>query len=383
VDFFKQLGRGLSSTYLLSFELLASDRDGKPHHIEIRTSRQPQLTVYARRAFIAQPAAAPASTSAPSTNPAPTVPPPAAAPTLTGETPAATERVASTIPLEMVRQRASAYIDVFERTLSNLVVEERYAQIVKLWRGDPPEPGKDPELVWKTGTGEQRSRSAFEAIRRRQLLSDVLLVQPPGQLWVGYRDVAEVDGKPVRDRAVRVEKLFLSGTTDAREQLERIADESKRYNLGGSRNTLPTFPLQILHPENMPRFEWGTRPQKRSPTDPPGSVVVGFRETADPTIVRTNTGRNVPMTGQFCVDPETGRIWRATLYLRQRLENVEGGFEVTFRPTSDPAVLLPERLWEWSLSDDPEWGGRLAFVEGQATYSNFRRFSVSAEEQLK
>ena len=80
---------------------------------------------------------------------------------------------------------------------------------------------------------------------------------------------------------------------------------------------------------------------------------------------------------------EPGRVWRATLNLRQPLENVAGGFEVTFRPTSDPAVLLPERLWEWSLTDDPEWSGRPAFVEGQATYANFRRFTVNTEEQLK
>ena len=385
-DFFKRLALELSSTYLLSFEPIASDQDGRPHRIDVQISRRPQLNVHARKAFIASApmAPAPALTSVSGTAPVPSAPSPAVA---VEKAPAAAAPTSSpptsTIPFLTVMERASAYVDVFERTLSNLVVEERYAQVVKLWKGDPPEPGREPELAWKPGTGEQRSRGAFEALRRRQLLSDVLLVQPPDQISIGFRDVAEVDGKPVRDRAVRLEKLFLSGSADARRQLQRIANESQRYNLGGSRNTLPTFPLQILHTANVSRFKWTAESQKRAPGDPAGSVVIGFRETGDPTIVRTISGRNVPMTGQFCIDPRTGRLWRATLNLRQPFENVAGGFEVTFRPTSDPAVLLPERLWEWSLTNDPEWAGRPAFVEGQATYANFRRFTVNTEERLK
>ena len=87
------------------------------------------------------------------------------------------------------------------------------------------------------------------------------------------------------------------------------------------------------------------------------------------------------MTGQFCIEPDTGRVWRATLNFKERVEQVEGAFEVTFRPTSDAAVLIPERAWEWSLSPDPDWSGRPSFVEGQATYENTRRFSVSTEER--
>ena len=214
--------------------------------------------------------------------------------------------------------------------------------------------------------------------------SDLLLVQPPGQMWIGYRDVAEVDGKPVRDRARRVEKLFLSGNTDAREQLQRIADESARHNLGPSRNiNVPTFPLQMLRAGNVPRFEWTAESQKREPTNPPGCTVVGFREVADPTIVKTNSGRNVPMTGQFCIEPGTGRVWRATLEFKQPFENVDGALLVTFRTTTDPGVLVPDQAWEWSRSSDPDWGGRAAYVEGRATYSNLRRFTVSSEEELK
>jgi VWFA-related protein len=386
-DFFKQLARELSSTYLLSFEPTASDRDGTPHAIEIRLSRTPRPTVHARKTFVLTPTPHPVTPMAarPVTSPAPppTRPaPPPEAPSASG----GSEEIAETdaIPLLTVMQRASAYVDTFEQTLSNLVAEERYVQLVKYWYGDPPTPGKEPELAWKPGKGEQLSRAAYYATRRRQLLSDVLLVQPPGQMWIGYRDVAEVDGKPVRDRALRIEKLFLSNTSTARAQLQRIADESARHNLGSSRNiNIPTFPLQILRPANLGRFEWTTKGQERAPGDPAACTVLGFRETSDPTLVKTNSGRNVPMTGQFCIEPDTGRVWRATLNFRERFENVQGAFEVTFRPTTGDTVLLPDRAWEWSLGGSPLSGDAGTFVEGEATYSNLRRFSVNTEEQLK
>jgi VWFA-related protein len=75
--FFEHLAEELSSTYLLSFELLDSDRTGTPHGIEIRIAR-PALTIHARKAFIAPPA----SLTAPSGTPdAPGHMPATAAPT--------------------------------------------------------------------------------------------------------------------------------------------------------------------------------------------------------------------------------------------------------------------------------------------------------------
>jgi len=76
-------------------------------------------------------------------------------------------------------------------------------------------------------------------------------------------------------------------------------------------------------------------------------------------------------------------VWRASITFKQRLENVYGAFEISFRTTDDVAVLVPDRVWEWSRSEDPDGSDRPCFVEGQATYSNIRRFNVSTEEQLK
>jgi hypothetical protein len=89
------------------------------------------------------------------------------------------------------------------------------------------------------------------------------------------------------------------------------------------------------------------------------------------------------MTGQFCIEPGNGRVWRATLNFKESVENVEGSFEVIFRPTSGLSVLIPDRAWEWSLSQDLVLSDKPSFVEGQATYLNTRRFSVTTEEVLR
>src|SRR5437667_48143 len=71
--------------------------------------------------------------------------------------------------------RASRYVDAFIENFSNVVAEERYVQ-----------------------------ESAYPH-RRRELLSDFLLVTPPGTIGrYQFRDVREVDGAAVRDRKDRL-----------------------------------------------------------------------------------------------------------------------------------------------------------------------------------
>src|SRR3954469_6485134 len=82
--------------------------------------------------------------------------------------------------------RASRYIDGFIQDFSNVVAEERYVQ-----------------------------ESAYPH-RRRELVSDFLLVTPPGSIGrYQFRDGREVDGAAVRDRRDRLTKLFLDAPVDA------------------------------------------------------------------------------------------------------------------------------------------------------------------------
>ena len=88
------------------------------------------------------------------------------------------------------------------------------------------------------------------------------------------------------------------------------------------------------------------------------------------------------MTGQFCVEPDTGRVWRATVRFRQPLADLDAAFEVRFHSISASDVLAPESAWESSLSHETGLG-RPLITEGVATYSNVRRFNVTTEEQFK
>ena len=101
---------------------------------------------------------------------------------------------------------------------------------------------------------------AIEATgQRRDLQSDLLLVRAPaGDRWMEFRDVFEVDGKPVRDRAERLEKLFLQPSASTQRQVEDITAASARYNIGGvNRNVnLPVLALTVLEPQNRAWFSF-------------------------------------------------------------------------------------------------------------------------------
>jgi len=98
--------------------------------------------------------------------------------------------------------KATVYSHQFIERFSNVVAEERYEQQITV-----------PH-------------------RKRMLLSDFLLVRYPGDpLWQTFRDVAEVDGKPVRDRQDRMMKLFLEPSSSALRRASELGRASARHNL--------------------------------------------------------------------------------------------------------------------------------------------------------
>ena len=148
--------------------------------------------------------------------------------------------------LATVMERAASYATAFQHQLSNIVAEERYVQDV-------------------TRLNLLPGRFATES--HRELRSDVLLVRPGGaDRYVEFRDVFEVDGRPVRDRQDRLTTLFLDTTASAEAQIQRINRESARYNIGNIERTIntPTLALLFLLPENQPRFRF-TRSVKNAP----------------------------------------------------------------------------------------------------------------------
>ena len=149
----------------------------------------------------------------------------------------------------------------------------------------------------------------------------LLLVQPGGaDRYVEFRDVFEVDGRPVRDRQDRLTALFLDPTTSAEAQIQRINRESARYNIGNIERTIntPTLPLLFLSPQNQSRFRF-TRTSRNAPalarstgatslTVAADAWVIDYEEVQRPTLIRTTQGLDLPARGRFWIDAATGRV---------------------------------------------------------------------------
>jgi len=267
--------------------------------------------------------------------------------------------------LESVLVRAGLYVIELQRQLSGIVAEEDYLQDVR------------PSAA---GT---ISRLAAPRVTHRELKSDLLLVRPIGaNRWMQFRDVFDVDGRPVRDRSERLMKLFVSPTLSTANQAELIAAESSRYNIGNLQRTLnvPLLALAILDPAQQQRFVF-KRIQKaeelpvRSAAASAATVwVIGYREVEPQTMIRTTNFRDMPSRGRFWIEPETGRVLASEL-IAQDL-SVRGAITVGYDLEPALQVMVPTQMRE---DYDIARGSR---VIGLANYSRFRQFQVKVDEKI-
>jgi hypothetical protein len=269
--------------------------------------------------------------------------------------------------------RASRYVESFQRNFGSVVAEERYQQTLRRVLG------ANTTSVQRGGMGP------VETV----LVSDFLLVQVPGEGWLPFRDVFERDGKQVRDRQERLAALFLKGSSrSAFDQARAIMSESARYNIGNvSRNiNVPTLPLPFLLAQNRPRFSFkpGTPrrcsgcPERESKDKRDGNVpgfVIEFNETARPTFISTTNGHDLPVSGRFWVDESDGTVLRTELHALDT--NVEAHITVTYEPDPSIGIRVPVRMEERiRRARDP------MEIRGIATYSRFRHFQVHTSEEL-
>ena len=198
--------------------------------------------------------------------------------------PSAHARQALTPPtIDEVVARAAAYVERYVEELSTVVMEEDYRQT------DFPNGRGSPSHT--------------------QLVSEFLLMRIQGVGdWIGFRDIFEVNGRQVRDRQDRLASLFLGNRTTALAQARRISEDSSRYNLGStSRNiNIPTFALFFLHPTNANRFRF--EQDDVGCGDEPTAWEIRFEEVQLPTLTRGFENINLPASGSFCLDPESGRV---------------------------------------------------------------------------
>jgi VWFA-related protein len=197
----------------------------------------------------------------------------------------------------------------------------------------------------------------------RRVTSDLLLVRYPGTRrdLIPYRDVAQVDGKPIEGREQRLVDLFVNPTDVLREQARKIMLSADAY-VPSAFN--PMFVLGFLQSDYLGRFQFAVGDAGQD--WPPEVKAVTFVEIGRPTLLRTGTfgDIDVPTRGAAWIEETTGRI------LQTELEVGRG--------RSTPSMVTKFRLDE-RLQVTVPIEMRTRNPEGVATYTNFRRFGVETD----
>lgn len=247
-----------------------------------------------------------------------------------------------------VLARTASYLADYEKAFSVVVAEESYLQTV----------------IATVGGRTTRTQ--------RTLRSDVLQTSVGQTDWVAFRDVFQVDGIAVRDRDTRLQNLFLNAPSEALAQSRRIVAESARYNIGSlQRNVnVPTMALTYVRAANQSRSAFTDA--GRQNIDGVNAVVLAFVEKARPTIVRSAT-RDLPASGRVWIDPASGRVLKTDVSI--------GGAESTAKITVTYGPVPKLTTWAPVLMKE-QYDGR-EIIHAEATYSNFRQFSVTVGEKIK
>ena len=264
--------------------------------------------------------------------------------------------------LETVLRRAAAYVTDYQTRLAGIVAEETYRQNVMVTqrRGSP-------------------TTRQFRTLR-----SDLLLVKGGTEgSWLQFRDVFEVDRRPIRDRDERLYKLFVGASADAAKQAEAIQTESARYNIGPIMRTInmPILALVFFKEENQPRFTF----EKGKP----GNVkrfsgmavesdvwLIEYREELKGTVVRGANDKDIPSHGRIWIDSATGRFLRTELISEDT--EIRALIDVTYRVETGLDLLVPSEMRELY-----ELRRTQSRIDGRAEYSRFRRFTVTTSEKPK
>ena len=236
------------------------------------------------------------------------------------------------ITLDQLLDRGTAHVSALVARLTRVVAEEQYVQ---------------EYLV----AGVEGSRGTFKGaprvIERRRLTSDVLLVKlPEVEQWLVFRDVFEVDGKPVRDRHDRLTKLFVESqdTVAAVEQAIQIGAESARFNIrpiGTVDN--PLLALGFLQSAYHPRFRFSMRGREASAGA--DAWIVEFQETRRPSIIRTGGDRDIFARGRYWIGGSDGHIMRTEVVSGRSRSARTRRSAVATTSGSETAFWPPRRSW--------------------------------------
>ena len=252
---------------------------------------------------------------------------------------------------------AAAYVMRYQQELTSVVADETYTQSVV---AQVPRDGLRP--------------------LKTALTSEIFFMFTVGHDWMAIRDVQEVNGVALEDRPDLRQALRDLPATAVAAQFKSY---NSRFNVGRvSRNfNEPTLSLLPLDDRHRPRFAF-ERARVRQSDDGP-LVSLRFKERRGPTLIRNLDGSNAFAAGEVTVEPGTGRVTKAILAVT--IGSVRATLSTTYGFEERLGIVVPRRFgehYEDGVASRPgvNTGLRQAYEEilCEATYSNFRRFEVSA-----
>ena len=263
----------------------------------------------------------------------------------------ASEISAQELSLADVMRRAHEFVVEYEDDLSTVIAEEHYEQ-----------------RVLDEGGGLEQ---------QRVLVSDYWVTQLlPHETWIGVRDVFEVDGTTVRDRAnSSFRPLRLSPGEDGNARLTEIAERNARYNIGDLIRTVndPTFVLAFLRPYNRDRMRFVPLGEER--IGERSTWVVGYREVAadGTSLIETQDGDHLLARGRLWIDPANGRLVRSELITGDARVEFTARISVHYEWFPSVNLWLPAEMHE--VYETTQSARRFSAITGTATYSNYRILS--------
>jgi hypothetical protein len=256
------------------------------------------------------------------------------------------------IPLDTLLIRAQQYVADYQTQFATIIGEEHYRQ----------------------DFSEERRIDAQVGVRvikaSRSMRSELSLAwfpDVPG--WFGFRDVIEVDGKPVKDRDRRMARLFLEKPTG--KLLKQALQEAARYNLGTIRRNfnVPMVTLQFLDKDLSRRFRFEDGGRGRAGDRP--AQIVRFQETARPSIILADEADALAV-GRYWLEPDSGRILKTELVIGD--SNGDIRISTWYRPDDRLGIWVPAKMTERY-----DYIKRLYdSIQCEASYTNFRRFETGA-----
>lgn len=255
--------------------------------------------------------------------------------------------------LELVLERAAAYVEGFQLQLSGIVAEETYFQHVSHLRTD--------------GSSSTTLRS------------DLILVKPSDvDRYVELRDVYEAGGHRIRERESRIEKML--HTPGEARRIDAILAQSARYNIGSvDRNiNTPLMTLLFLTPDYQRRFRFSRAAKpapvftdardgelNRAPTFRVNSEMweISYQERGGNTIIRQPNRNRLPARGRFWINPVDGSVLISELLLNGG--GVNATITVSYQTEPLMGFLVPIAMHESYLTQTQR-------ITGRAEYGRFR-----------